>query len=91
MKNRSIFLVTLIILLTNLQIQAQEVRNKGSLQVYKNEFYEEIQKVSKEFSEKEKVLKIYCEMFFSFLLQLSDKLDETIIEAEQRIKIIKTT
>ena len=54
MKNPSIVLVTLIILLTNLQIQAQEVRNKGSLQVYKNEFYEEIKKASKEFSEKEK-------------------------------------
>jgi len=54
MKNLSIVLVTLIILLTNLQIQAQEIRNKGSLQVYKNEFYEEIKKASKEFFEKEK-------------------------------------
>ncbi len=54
MKNQSIFLLTIIILLTNHHIQAQDVRNKGNLRVYKNEFLKEIEKASKEYFEKEK-------------------------------------
>jgi bleomycin hydrolase len=54
MKNQSIFLITIIILLTNHHIQSQDVRNKGNLRVYKNEFLKEIEKASKEYFEKEK-------------------------------------
>jgi bleomycin hydrolase len=54
MKNKSLFLLALIFLLANLQFYAQEIRNKGKLQVYKNEFLEEIEKASKEYFEKKK-------------------------------------
>jgi bleomycin hydrolase len=54
MKNQSIFLVSIIILLTNHHIQAQDLRNKGNIRVYKNEFLKEIEKSSKEYFEKDK-------------------------------------
>jgi bleomycin hydrolase len=54
MKSKSLFLLAMVLFLSSPQLQAQEARNRGSLQVYKNEFYEEIKKASKDFFEKEK-------------------------------------
>jgi len=54
MKNKSLFLLAILFFLANLQLQAQEIKNKGKLQVYKNEFFEEIEKASKEFFDKKK-------------------------------------
>lgn len=53
MKNKSLFFLAIIFFLTNLQLQAQEIGNKGHLQVYKNEFLEEMEKASKEFFKKD--------------------------------------
>ena len=57
----------MIILLTNHQIQAQDVRNKGNLRVYKNEFLKEIEKASKEYFEKEKETKKVFKVDFTGL------------------------
>ncbi len=54
MKSKSLFLLTTLFLISNLQLQAQDVRNTGNVRVYKNEFFEEIKKASKEYFEKEK-------------------------------------
>ena len=53
MKSLILSLLLVIIILSNYYLKAQEVKNTGSLQIYKNEFYEEISKASKEYFKKE--------------------------------------
>ena len=54
MKSKSFLLLSTLLLLPNLPLQAQEVRDKGNVRVYKNEFLKEIEKASKDYFEKEK-------------------------------------
>ena len=67
MKNKSLFLLAILFFLANLQLQAQEIKNKGKLQVYKNEFFEEIEKASKEFFDKKKESKKVFKVDFTGL------------------------
>ncbi len=54
MKNISHLLLIVIFTMFSRQSFSQEVRNKGNMRIYKNEFFEEIEKASKEYFDKEK-------------------------------------
>ena len=89
MKNKSLFLLAILFFLANLQLQAQEIKNKGKLQIYKNEFFEEIEKASKEYFDKKKeskkVFKVDEAGFADILKQVRDhKFEE---ELQERLNI----
>jgi len=62
MKNTTLISLSIIFTLFNFQNFSQEVKNKGNLKIYKNEFLEEIKKASKDFfdekTETKKVFKV---------------------------------
>ena len=67
MKNKSFLLISTLLLISNLPLQAQEVRDKGNVREYKNEFLKEIEKTSKDYFEKEKEPKKVFKVDFSKL------------------------
>jgi len=54
MKSKSFFLLITIFFLANFQMHAQEIKNKGSIRVYENEFLDEIKATSEEFFDRHK-------------------------------------
>jgi bleomycin hydrolase len=67
MKKISLLFLLIVLPITSLQLHAQESKNKGTMQIYKNEFLKEIEKASKEFFEKEKEPKKEFKVDFSAL------------------------